>query len=955
MQKYKKFIAKALSLVLTMVMVLTMLPTTALAGRADTYTVGDGGQYASIDAVLEHPGNSVVLSTIKLVSDLEASAIGDNEHVSFYIDLNGYTLKSDGTGPLFAGDSSITFKNSASKGGVIDINGQPLTNYDIETRDGTRCYMSTSSETAPITIENSGGSGTGTIYVASLLLYSESYVILDENVTVESPAYHGTTFAINFSVPDSTLINNGIFKSEGRGKIQGTFVNGATGRIYIGAGSVDSIDNTAGGKVYVTGGSIKSITETGNENNVFFGTSDATPAVQYTFTLNDGTADLGDDIAVDSLTTTPAYAYGMGGVKTRDTGKLYIWVPSGLTAASATVPTTAGEDAGAYANAAISGNTAILTGGVSKTPLTVTGVSVADKTYDGQPAVLSGVPTYTLQDGSAVSDYAGTWDYLYTSTDGGGYSASTAPSNAGAYKLTVTANDDKYEGTQENIAFTISKATVTIAAPNKSAYVGDAVPVLSASDCTITGLAAGQALKTAPTVVYATTPDMTQTGSVAINVSGAAVPESGNYNETITYQSGTLTISNKSSGGGGGSSSDGSSVTVDGKTESIGKVETKNDTTTVVVDSAKLDSKVSAAKDGSSVIVPVSTTKDSAAAQLVVSSVEKMAAKNMTLEVKSGNTTYALPAAAIDAKGVVAQLGATDASQVPFTVTITNEKDVKVEGSTLVVPAVSFTVSASYDGKTVTVDRFDTMVPRTIEITKDQAAKVTTAVVVEKDGTVRHVPTNVYQEGGKWYAKFSSMTNSTYALITNESTLTDVDGKWYADAANELSAREVTEGVFGTTFEGDKDITRAEFAALLVNGLGLPKTASADFTDVSADAWYSQYIATAVEYGIVKGIGSNRFAPDATITRQEAMVMMARAAQVIAYTGKTGDVSTFSDVGSVAKWAMDAVALNVGSGLIEGSDGKLMPLDNISRAQTATVILRLLQQAELVDVRTGSN
>ena len=83
------------------------------------------------------------------------------------------------------------------------------------------------------------------------------------------------------------------------------------------------------------------------------------------------------------------------------------------------------------------------------------------------------------------------------------------------------------------------------------------------------------------------------------------------------------------------------------------------------------------------------------------------------------------------------------------------------------------------------------------------------------------------------------------------------------------------------------------------------------------------------------------------------MVMMSRAAEVIGYAGKTGNLTAFSDVAQVSSWAMDAVKFNVGSGLIEGNDGKLMPQDNISRAQAAVVVLRLLQQAELVDTRAN--
>jgi uncharacterized repeat protein (TIGR02543 family) len=98
----------------------------------------------------------------------------------------------------------------------------------------------------------------------------------------------------------------------------------------------------------------------------------------------------------------------------------------------------------------------------------------------------------------------------------------------------------------------VNKATITITANNKTAYVGDAVPALTAAtDYTVTGLAGTEALKTKPTLAYSPTPDMTKTGTYTITPKGAAAPDGGNYND-ITYKTGTLTVSNKSSGGGGG-------------------------------------------------------------------------------------------------------------------------------------------------------------------------------------------------------------------------------------------------------------------------------------------------------------------------------------------------------------------------------------------------------------------
>lgn len=408
---------------------------------------------------------------------------------------------------------------------------------------------------------------------------------------------------------------------------------------------------------------------------------------------------------------------------------------------------------------------------------------------------------------------------------------------------------------------------------------------------------------------------------------------------------------NSSGGGSSGGSTNSTPIVSDGKTVGSGTVETKNGTTTVAVDERRFGTGLSSMADGSTISIAVPGSTDAAAVQFSAKSVTDMAAKNVVLELKHGNASYTLPTNLLDASGLVSKLGADDASKVSITTNIKSASDVKPEGVTVVGTPVSFSVSASYNDTSVTVDSFDSLVKRSIAITKEQAAKVATAVVVDKDGTVRHVPTRVFEKDGNWYASISSMTDGTFALIEGKSRFTDVEGQWYADVANELSARKVTDGVFGTTFEGDKTITRAEFAALLVNAAGLPQAGTADYDDVSADAWYATYVATGTKYGVLKGIGHNLYDPDALITRQEAMTMMTRASKVIDYAGKSGDLAAFSDANLVSDWATEAAQFNVGSGLIIGNDGALKPHDNITRAESAVVVLRMLQQSGLVDVK----
>ena len=112
-------------------------------------------------------------------------------------------------------------------------------------------------------------------------------------------------------------------------------------------------------------------------------------------------------------------------------------------------------------------------------------------------------------------------------------------------KVIVTAQragDDRYEVITSNaIVVTILPAPLTIQVKDKTARIGDAIPTLTAADYTVTGLVGSDTLAQAPSLTYVSTPDMSKTGAVAIQASGAAIPN-GNYDPNITYLPGVLTI-----------------------------------------------------------------------------------------------------------------------------------------------------------------------------------------------------------------------------------------------------------------------------------------------------------------------------------------------------------------------------------------------------------------------------
>lgn len=175
---------------------------------------------------------------------------------------------------------------------------------------------------------------------------------------------------------------------------------------------------------------------------------------------------------------------------------------------------------------------------VAKTPVNISGVSVtgAGKTYDGKSVSYTGTPAAKTNDGKTVT-VTGTYSYVWQEADG--TALASAPKDAGSYKLVITLDDPAYIGSAE-VSFTIAKAKITITAEDAEAYTGSDMPKLS---YTVTGLATGESLAVNPTLTC--NADMDKPGEYAITASGAAVPATGNYNETITYVPGTLTVSRR--------------------------------------------------------------------------------------------------------------------------------------------------------------------------------------------------------------------------------------------------------------------------------------------------------------------------------------------------------------------------------------------------------------------------
>ncbi len=657
-------------------------------------------------------------------------------------------------------------------------------------------------------------------------------------------------------------------------------------------------------------------------------------------------------------------------------------------------------------NAPVTGNIVITVAGIKKTgTVTVTTEDeliealengFTDIVVDGSISINAAVTvpsgttvsvargkTITVADGGSISNNGAiTGDGDITVSSGGSISNKGTVSNN---KITVSSGGSVTNRSGGSITTTqtiVNNGTITNDGSITStiANSGTVNQVDGASKITVTGTAAVTVFKVSYNVNgFGTSPDAalnvtalpnplpTPTGSSYYTFNGwftdsscttAAVAGAAITGNTVLYAFWTYT---------GGYSdhtttevSEGNvPVIINGNSYNIGTAETSDGVTTVTADQDELTSQIESAETGGEVIVPITTAEsaNSGAAALVLQNIEDLDTRNMALTVEVNNVSLTLPAGSIDTASVAAALGAANYEEVLVTVSLTTltgnalETALEAVESTRSEPvgsAFSFTVTAEYGGESVNVTVFGCFTSRTLPI--EEGGEITTAVVVEADGTLRHVPTN----GTTDSAIVSSLTNSTYVLIYNEQSFSDASGKWYEDTVNEMASRKIINGVGDDLFAGERSITRAEFAAIIVRALGLPADGTTDFSDVPESEWYAGAVGTAYEYGIINGKSSDLFDPLASITRQEAMAMVARAAAIAELEGETAaDLSAYTDADSVDTWAQSYVEYNVANGLIVGNgNGNLNPLSNISRAETATVVLRLLRNVGLIDVRS---
>lgn len=174
------------------------------------------------------------------------------------------------------------------------------------------------------------------------------------------------------------------------------------------------------------------------------------------------------------------------------------------------------------------------------------------------------------------------------------------------------------------------------------------------------------------------------------------------------------------------------------------------------------------------------------------------------------------------------------------------------------------------------------------------------------------------------------MTNTAFAAKADYQ---DVSGHWGESSIERWSNYGIMEG-FDGQFMPNKDMTRAEMAAMLVRLLGLTDKAENKFTDVDEQQWYADAVLKCAAAGIMQG-SDGKANPNGKITRQEAAVMLGRALNIKPVEGEL----SFNDGQKVAGWASGYVKALADKNIVGGvGNNTFAPVQNIDRASVTKIL-----------------
>lgn len=168
---------------------------------------------------------------------------------------------------------------------------------------------------------------------------------------------------------------------------------------------------------------------------------------------------------------------------------------------------------------------------------------------------------------------------------------------------------------------------------------------------------------------------------------------------------------------------------------------------------------------------------------------------------------------------------------------------------------------------------------------------------------------------------------------------------WAQKVISQACSWGIFSGYSSGKFGPSDTVTRGQIAVALWNMAGKPnaKSGAKNFPDVKSSAYYYKAVHWASSWGIVSGYKNGKFGPNDNITREQLAVMIRNYAQksgVIDTTYGQGDYKKFSDASKISSYARTAIGWCARRGIMSGSNNKVNPKNNATRAEAAKMLVK---------------
>lgn len=239
---------------------------------------------------------------------------------------------------------------------------------------------------------------------------------------------------------------------------------------------------------------------------------------------------------------------------------------------------------------------------------------------------------------------------------------------------------------------------------------------------------------------------------------------------------------------------------------------------------------------------------------------------------------------------------------------------------------------------------------RTIKLSAAIDPKSATVVWMDDNKRLHFVPAVFTSDGT--VTIHPAHPGTTYTVIQLNRRFNDLQGHWAQADIERMANKLIIDGRPNGGFAPNDTVTRAEFAAMLVRGLGLADATTVEtFTDVDGTDWFAGAVGSARQAGLISGYEDGSFRPEASITREQMAVMIARSLSFAGHSPQAGNaIPVFSDLADISRWATEATEQLVGLGIIRGiTDTTFVPQANATRAQSVVMLKRMLVYLQFIN------